>query len=342
MNSDQRLEQITCLLLANRNGNEDWGEISHLDGKPCSKKHANKFLICCLLDYQIDSNLAWGNGYRLVEDILDDPEDVWKAITSFPESEWASRWREYSLHRFPAGHNRLWRIGKVICDKFSGDARHIWEGQESSEVVERLLQIGAGEQISRMIVGALRDCGQVHGASDVKADVYVCRVLGRAVLGNTTDTTTAAKLARQLHPADPWQIDWSLWNVGKAFCAASQPTCTQCYLSAHCAFALRIPVAEVSRDRQRLLVDKVSSQAQRNEIANVSHEEAKAKFAKALSVTTYNSTNPRFLYFEFTKGKYEKVPFAVYAPWIEKIPKVCTYPEWRLKQLTGDSELGSD
>lgn len=71
----------------------------------------------------------------------------------------------------------------------------------------------------------------------------------------------------------------------------------------------------------------------------MSCEEAKAKFANALSVTTYNSANPRFLYFEFQRGKYEKVPFAAYATWIEKIPKTCTYPEWRLKDLNGDSEV---
>ena len=137
-----------------------------------------------------------------------------------------------------AGHNRLWRIGRRICDEYDGDARRIWEGKESPAVLETLWGLGAGEQVSRMVVGALRDCGQIKGASDVKADVYVCRVLGRAVLGEPTDPATAAELARQLHPADPWQLDWPLWNVGNSQCHATNPACSQCYLAPYCAYAL--------------------------------------------------------------------------------------------------------
>jgi len=78
---DERMHHIATLLLANQRGTADWGELSHLEGQPCSKRIANKFLICCLLDWQMKSDLAWRNGYRLVEDILGDPDDVWKAIT---------------------------------------------------------------------------------------------------------------------------------------------------------------------------------------------------------------------------------------------------------------------
>ena len=47
-----------------------------------------------------------------------------------------------------------------MCDKYDGDAKCIWVGKESSEVIERLLALRSGEKISRMIVGALRDCGK--------------------------------------------------------------------------------------------------------------------------------------------------------------------------------------
>ena len=91
-----------------------------------------------------------------------------------------------------------------------------------------------------MVVGALRDCGQLTGAtSDVKGDVYVRRVLGRAVLGETTDPETAVRLAGQLHPTDPWQLDAQLWRVGKDYCRTNVPNCSQCYLAPHCAYALR-------------------------------------------------------------------------------------------------------
>lgn len=239
-NRDQRMREIAALLLANRRGTEDWEEISHLEGKPCSKKIANKFLLCCLLDYQIRADLAWRNGNRLVKDILSDPDDVWRAITSFSETEWASKRNEYNLHRFPAAHNRLWRIGRRICDQYDGDARRIWEGLSSAAALERLEALGVGEQISHMVVGALRDCRQIpEGASDLKADVHVCRVVGRAVSGEPTDPQTAAQLARQMH-LDPWLLDWPLWNVGK-LCHARNPNCLQCYLAPHCAYAIKHP-----------------------------------------------------------------------------------------------------
>jgi hypothetical protein len=72
------------------------------------------------------------------------------------------------------GHNRLWKIARRICDQYQGDARNIWEGRDSRSVLEALWELGAGDQMSRMIVGALRDCGLMVGVtSDVKGNVYV-------------------------------------------------------------------------------------------------------------------------------------------------------------------------
>ena len=90
-----------------------------------------------------------------------------------------------------------------------------------------------------MIVGALRDCGQIEsGKSDVKGDVYVRRVLGRAVLGFAIDPEMAVQLARELHSADPWQLDAQLWVVGKTWCHTRDPECLRCYLARHCAYAI--------------------------------------------------------------------------------------------------------
>ena len=85
-------------------------------------------------------------------------------------------------------------------------------------MLDALCSLGAGDRISRMVVGALRDCGRIKDTtSDVKRDVYVRRVLGRAVLGEPTDPEAAVALARQLYPADPWQLDAQLWHVGRTY-----------------------------------------------------------------------------------------------------------------------------
>ncbi len=70
------LPQIAALLLEHRSDKEDWGEISGFENQPCPKRVANKFLVCCLLDWQMDSGLAWRNGERLVKDILGNPDDI--------------------------------------------------------------------------------------------------------------------------------------------------------------------------------------------------------------------------------------------------------------------------
>jgi endonuclease III len=315
----ERLEQITRLLLANRQGTEDWGEIANFRGQPCPKKVANKFLVCCLLDWRIGTDRAWKNGYRLVERILGDPEDIWRAITSVSEAEWASRKEEYNLHTYRTAHERLWKIAKQICEIYQGDASHIWVGREAPDVLARLLEFG-GEQIPRMIVGALRDCGQIQSShSDLKADTHVCRALGRAVLGKEIDEKRTAEISRQLH-VDPWQLDWPLWNLGKYTCLPRYPVCSQCFLSRHCFYAQN-PTSNIIPDIP----------FQTSGLTSVSYDDAEAEFAKALSVTTYNSAKPRFLYFEFERGRYEKANFEAYAAWIERSPKKTTYPEWVLK-----------
>jgi hypothetical protein len=139
---------------------------------------------------------------------------------------------------FPKPTNVCGRTGKRIIDEWGGDARRIWEGKNPSAALEVLWNIGAGDQISRMIVGALKDCGQITGtASDVKGDVYVRRVLGRALLGLPTDAEAAVALARRLHPSDPWQLDAPLWMVGSTTCKTN-PICPKCNLSPHCVYAL--------------------------------------------------------------------------------------------------------
>jgi endonuclease III len=216
----------------------DWGDFASPAYKPWTMKFANKFLLCSLLDYQIPSTKAWENGYRLIEQILGDPEDIWEAITSMSESEWASRRGEYNLHRFPAAHNRLWKIGQRIRESYQGDARRIWSHRDSQSVLQLLWDLGAGNQISRMVVGALRDCGEISaGASDVKGDVYVRRVLGRVLTGDIADAESAVKSARELYPADPWQLDAQLWQIGNTYCKARRPKCGDCYLAVHCSYA---------------------------------------------------------------------------------------------------------
>lgn len=232
----ERIQRIARLLLDNRPEPEGWGEISQFRNRECPQKVANLFLLCCLVDYQQNSDVAWRNAELFVSEALHDPENIWQEMTLISEAEWKSRKSAYKLHWLSAGHNRLWPIAKKM-DMYGGNAAKIWQGKTSSSVLQELWDLKAGEQISHMIVGALRDCGQVVGASDVKADVYVRRVLGRAVRGEIRDPDSTTELARRLNRDDPWQLDWPIWNVGKAYCNSKSPDCRSCYLRGDCAYA---------------------------------------------------------------------------------------------------------
>ena len=238
MDATDHHQGIAALLVANRDQGTDWGEFALPENRPWSKKTANRFLLCCLLDYQIPSDTAWGNGYRLIDDILGDPDDIWRVITSIPKTEWITKHGIYRLHRFPIAHQRLWKIGAEVCREFGGDARLIWQGNNAESALTTLWRIGCGDQLSRMVVGALRDCHEIVAASsDVKGDVYVRRVLGRALMGRDTDAETAVRLAARLHPDDPWQLDAQLWQVGKNWCSVKNPRCGSRYLVPHCCYA---------------------------------------------------------------------------------------------------------
>jgi endonuclease-3 len=235
----ESFRQLVKVLLSTRQGTEDWGPIARTTPETCTQKTANRFLLCCLLDYQISSKLAWANGARLTAE-LGDPENIWAAITSHSLEVWAARFKELHLHRFPAAHNRLWRIGKELCRRYDGDAGKLWSGLGVLEARYRLWDIGAGEQISRMIIGALLDMHHLDGTGDIKADEHLCRVLGRALYGKPVTPNIALESARDLNPSNPWLLDWPLWNVGKSFCHPTKPICDKCSLSPCCVYALEI------------------------------------------------------------------------------------------------------
>ncbi|MDQ7840808.1 MAG: hypothetical protein RDU83_07245 [bacterium] len=230
--------RVAKALLANRDSDLtfwDW----LVPGQPLSRKDANKFLLACILDYQVRAETAWANARRLAEQILADPDDLWGTITSGSLEEWNSRRQEYSLHRFPKGHERVFTIGKRIVGQYGSDVRTIWDNQSIDATLYRLNDLGVGEQISRMVVGALNDVGILRGKGDVKADVHVRRVLGRLLTGTeiTADRAQeAVDATRRMHPENPWSLDRPLYRLGKSVCVASQPRCPDCLMKELCAY----------------------------------------------------------------------------------------------------------
>jgi len=228
--------KVAKMLISNWEVDPDFWYWLKPDQRP-SKIDANKFMLASILDYQMRAEVVWENARRLAEDIYDDPESLWQLITSVSLDEWMSNRKEYSIHRFSKGHERVWTIGRRLVHYYEGDARAIWEGQSVEEILVRLNDLRVGEQISRMIVGALIDTRQISGRSDVKVDIHVRRVLGRLLQGNEfgeDDKKRVIELTREMSPENPWLLDRPLYLLGKQVCTATNPKCSECYLNEVC------------------------------------------------------------------------------------------------------------
>ena len=222
----QRAEKLRKELRAQR-VEADWDWLTPLNGERSDKKSASKFMLGAIIDYQILAKQAWANAKRLAETEFGDPVDLWETITSIPESEWEARFKRYKLHRFRSAHNRVWRIGREIVQRYGGDARRIWECQSASEVLERLNNMRVGPQISRMIVGALYDTGQIKDLGDLKADLHVRHVLGRVFTGSKVSASEAHRLAKMVAQGPTWPLDSRLYFIGKDYCG-KDPNCEHC------------------------------------------------------------------------------------------------------------------
>lgn len=211
-----------------------WPWLSELQGERSDKKSANKFILGAIIDFQISADQAWENARRLSEIEFRDPDDLWETIHAVSESDWRSRFKLYRLHRFGWAHMRVWKIGREIVQRYGGDARRIWEHQTAAKVLKRLTGMRVGPQISRMIVGALKDTGQIEGLGDLKADLHVRRVLGRLFTGNKVSVQEAHRLARLVARGPTWPLDTKLYRVGQRICRA-EPECKRCDLKLLCS-----------------------------------------------------------------------------------------------------------
>ena len=58
--------------------------LSRLNGCRADKRSANKFLLGCIIDYQMRVGRVWENARRFAEDDLGDPRDLWDKIVEIP------------------------------------------------------------------------------------------------------------------------------------------------------------------------------------------------------------------------------------------------------------------
>jgi endonuclease III len=233
--------RLECLLdehakrIAASSGEDHW---QWMDRRPISRKDANKFLLLSMIDFWWKSETAHRRAREFAEVELADPDELWQAVARIPIETWRARTGDRSLHSTARRHLKVREIAEKLLSEYDGDARKLWADRSAQQTLTRLEDLGLGPQLSRMTVGALLDEEEIDGTGDVKADVHLKRVLGRALAGRefTEDEVLAA--TRAMRPSDPWSLDWPSWHIGRNWCHRTAPLCEQCPLSSECRFRL--------------------------------------------------------------------------------------------------------
>ncbi len=224
-----------------RFGQSEWPWLSGGQPGDLTRQDANRFLAACILELQAGKTDVWGNVAYLSSELLDDPENLWKAILAHSADGWAAQFWEYDLHPEPAVHARLHVVAEKMIGYYQGDARRIWEGYEENppEVFRRLRILGVPRSTACLVIGALKDEGYVSGPFDVVGDVVDSRVLARIVCGEGRGISPyqARMLARRVCSRDPWILDRPLYVLGMTTCIPG-PRCQRCPARAGCVYAV--------------------------------------------------------------------------------------------------------
>ncbi|MGI9346939.1 MAG: hypothetical protein ACR2PV_02995 [Gammaproteobacteria bacterium] len=242
---EKKIKIVGRVLLENHDEFEDWPWLNGAlkENRAATKEEANNFFIGAMMDRQMPSDAAWKNTEELTQEFLGNPANIWEEILSMPESEWNLAWQKRKFHRFVNRMSKCIRDNaKIMVSEYQSDARKIWQHQSGGEIKENLEGFsGIGPALSDMILGALQDTKQINTEKplNVKADVHVCRVLGRVFQGDSCESAEAICLTKKMHPKNPWALDNSLYWLGKNRCFAKNPNCKECYLAEQCEYNKR-------------------------------------------------------------------------------------------------------
>ena len=242
-----KIKIVGRLLFKNRGKLEDgfwpWLDDALKENRTADQKEANKFFIGAMMDRQMPSGAVWEKTAELTQEFLRNPANIWEEILSMPESKWKRAWQKHKFHRFVNGMSKCIRDNaQKMVSEYQSDARNIWQLQSKRQIEERLEEFsGIGPALRDMILGALQDTKQINTKEplNIKADVNVCRVLGRVFQGNFCKSDEAIHLTKKMHPKNPWALDNPLYWLGKNLCSAKNPNCKECYLAEQCEYNKR-------------------------------------------------------------------------------------------------------
>ena len=210
-----------------------------------TREHISEFphlyVLCCLMDKQIDANRAWRIPYTVCEAF--GTFDI-NELNDVSVDKYRSLFIERKLHRFNDSMASVFKsaLNRIII-QYEGKASNIWEGNPSSAtVVARFLEFeGCGVKIATMATNLLHRALSVQYSDyysvDISPDVHIMRVMNRLGIlpdDKKDDRTLAIYLAREINPLYPGVLDGFFWSIGKNYCRPSNPSCDECPLNIVC------------------------------------------------------------------------------------------------------------
>ena len=202
------------------------------------KKYPHLFVLSCLMDKQIKAERAWKIPY-IVCTKLCGGDFSFPPLTQLTIKQVTDFFNQNSLHRFNSNMAEVFvKAIERIQKEYGGDASKIWSGEKksSAEVIYRFLCFdGCGIKIASMATNLLSRIFGIqytdYSALDISPDIHVRRVLNRlGLVENMKDSTLVIYKARALNPSYPGLMDKCCWDVGRNYCHATNPNCTECIL----------------------------------------------------------------------------------------------------------------
>lgn len=217
----------------------EWLWLSGVSPDDLTMADANAFICACFLEFRAGKTDVWDNCGYFISDILDNPSNLWHAITAHSPQGWEEQFWEYNLHPEKERHLRLYDIASLMIRYYHGDARQIWADylDQPQEVFNRLKILGLPRSTACLVLGALKDEGYLEGPYDIVGDVVDSRVLGRLVcgIGSGMSSYQARMMGRMIAPGDPWVLDRPLYVLGMSTCAPG-PRCRGCPARSGCVY----------------------------------------------------------------------------------------------------------
>ena len=196
------------------------------------------FVLASLMDRQIPAERAWILPLR-IKKIVGNFEI--KHLDEISLEEYTKIFDKFTLHRYNETMAKVFYLGvHRIIEQYNGNASNIWNGNPSSQVVVNRFRkfYGCGQKISTMATNILaRDLFvpfSDYKAIDVSADVHVVRVMKRMGLIEKEERSPAIEKAKKMNPEYPGVFDHSCWEIGRKYCHASNPDCSNCIVKGEC------------------------------------------------------------------------------------------------------------